>query len=138
MKEHRTASDAIAALTLHENVGVNEDRTPRAIFWAPGDMTKYTVALLKMRPFEYTGASGESKFLLVICGGKHLIIPRPLSEWSEYSVEQFLTKFGEDYAGWWGAIRPLLAALCWTPVGDRSPDFSPGDAARIGALLRRH
>lgn len=134
MKQISNTEGAIDAITLHKNT---DEGLPRAIYWAPGDMTRYTVALLAMQPFENTAVVSPTEMLFVNCGGLSIVIPRPLNEFNEYSAELFLAKFGERYAGWWGGVRPLLAGLGWTPPGNRDTKFSHGDAAYMGTLLSR-
>lgn len=134
MKQISSTEEAIDAITLHKSTG---EGPPHAIYWAPGDMTRYTVALLAMQPFERIANQGITEMLFVNCGGASIIIPRPLNEFNKYSAELFLAKFGERYAGWWGGVRPLLAGLGWTPLGSRDTKFSHGDAAHMGTLLSR-
>jgi hypothetical protein len=140
MREIKNTAEAIDAIMLAYNVGPGEDHVPRAIYWAPGDCTRYTVALLKMRPFEYLHGyrMPNITMLFVSSAGLSLVIPKPQTEYTFYSVEHFFTKFGERYMGWWGAVRPLLAGLGWTPSDERNTEFAVSDAARIGDLLRRH
>lgn len=136
MKEIKSTQDAIDAITRAHHIAADGPIYPDAIYWAPGDMTRYVVALLKMKPFEAV-SERLTTVLFVNSGGVNLIIPEPTSEFSQYSAELFLAKFGERYAGWWGGVRPLLAALGWTPPGSRDTKFSHGDAAHIGTLLSR-
>lgn len=134
MKQINNTEEAIDAITFHKSTG---EGVPRAIYWAPGDMTRYTIALLAMEPFENTAAVAPIEMLFINSGGVSVIIPKPLDEFNEYSAELFLAKFGERYAGWWGGVRPLLAGLGWTPLGSRDTKFSHGDAAHMGTLLSR-
>lgn len=139
VREIKKTANAIDAITLAYNVGPGEDNTPRAIYWAPGDYTRYVVALLKMQPLEQTVEPvPRMTFLFVNSAGLNLVIPEPQNEYVMYSVEYFFAKFGERYMGWWSGVRPLLAGLGWTPPGERNTEFTVSDASRIGDLLRRH
>lgn len=138
MKEIRDTEQAIDALMLARNVGPGEDTTPRAIKWAPGDMTCYTVALLRVTPLDPESREGLTEFLLVIAGQRTLIIPKPRNEFSFYSAELFLARHGEDYAGWWGGVRPILAGLGWTEFGNRHTKFSHNDANVMAQVMKRH
>jgi hypothetical protein len=134
VQEIKDTGEAIDAITRVYNIAPGEDSIPDAIYWAPGDMTRYTVALLKMKPHGSEGVN-ISTILFVSSGGIYLVIPAPTSEYSQYSVELFLAKFGERYAGWWGGVRPLLAGLGWTPLNARDTDFNTSDANTMGSVL---
>mgnify|MGYP001564059996 CR=1 FL=1 len=136
MREIKNTEEAIDVITRAYNVRENGPVYPDAIYWAPGDMTRYVVALLKMKPLEAVSEK-LTTVLFISSGGTSLVIPGPSSPFNTYSAELFLAKFGERYAGWWGGVRPLLAGLGWTPEGARNTEFSNGDAAFMGTLLSR-
>lgn len=138
VREFKDARDAVKALrTSYEIVGIG-DRTPRFVHWTPGDATKYMVALLEMRPIGDSRPASRLTMLFVSCNGKQIFLRKPQSTWLQYSAEHFLRVHGEDYAGWWSGLRPLLAALEWTTERDRYTAYDANDATRIGELLQRH
>jgi hypothetical protein len=138
MNEFKNTEEAIDVLTRPYNVSPGEDAMPVILSWAPGDMTRYAVSLLKMRALNVVNDVAVIEVLLVNCGGKTLIISKPRNEFSSYSAELFLAKHGELYAGWWGGVRPLLAGLGWTAPGDQDTKFTHADGNRMGEALARH
>lgn len=134
VKEFKNAEETIDAITLHKSTG---EGLPRAVYYAPGDMTRYTIALLAMQPLDGMAEDKVLEVLFANSGANSLIIPKPRNEFGAYSAELFLSRFGERYAGWWAGLRPLLAGLGWTGAGDRNTAYSAGDATHMGDALRR-
>lgn len=99
--------------------------------YAPGDSTLYRVALVTMWPSEPESQLPAQSVLLVAVDGEMISIPRPVGPYSSWDAERFAAKFGTHQLGWWPAIRPLLAALRWTPESARSTTFEPTDWSQI-------
>jgi hypothetical protein len=109
-------------------------------FWAPGDATLYRVTMIKAVEFGLNAMTDEADMhaLLVVVGDagyrQHLLVPAPAGD-RRWTVQSFVRAFGVDYAGWWAGVRPLLAALGWTPSDQRELDYDPNDAVAAAVVL---
>jgi hypothetical protein len=103
--------------------------------YAPGDMTLYRVALCVMWPIEPESELSTNSYLLVTVDRDTIAIRRPRNEFTPWTLEQFITEFTDKYCGWWAAVRPLLAALKWTPEHERSTEFEPTDWQSFSHLI---
>lgn len=109
-------------------------------FWAPGDATLYRVTMIKAVEFGLNAMIDQADMhaLLVVVGVdgylQHLLIPAPAGA-RDWTVQSFVRAFGVDYAGWWAGVRPLLAALGWTPSDQRELDYDPNDAVVAAVVL---
>lgn len=134
MKQITSAVDVITKL--------RSSRIPRDAhgvtfaLYAPGDSTLYRVSLITMWPVEEESALPAQTCLLVVMDGDTITILKPQGAHVEWTPERFTAKFSQRRIGWWPAVRPLLAALKWTPKSDRSTDFTVIDWARITDLTR--
>lgn len=112
------------------------------VYWAPGDATRYRVALINTVNYGvFDALSRENDFtaLLVVLGDdvRGLVILKPKSNDDLWTHQRFLSRFGPDYAGWWAGVRPLLAGLYWTTPEHASLSYDPSDAVAIGRLLKK-
>lgn len=133
MTEINDAHELHRALTAkHES---DKRFASRWAWWAPGDFTRYRVMHVVGYPHEFDPL-GQAHFLLVSVGGERstIAVSRPhLSRlWTPRS---FLATYGEDYAGWWAGLRPVLAAFGWTSERPDDLAYSSRDADAIGRLL---
>lgn len=101
--------------------------------WAPGDFTRYVVLHVVAYP-EGFDVAGQVHCLVVSVGEQKIVIPR-FSGVNRWTPEGFLRAFGEQYAGWWAGIRPVLAAFGWTSTRADDLAYSSSDADAIGRLL---
>lgn len=104
--------------------------------YAPGDSTLYRISLITLWPVESDSELPAQTCLLVAMNGDTLTILKPAGDHMLWTPERFIAKFTDKRMGWWPAIRPLLAALKWTPAGDRDSAFSPADWTRISEAAR--
>lgn len=133
MKEIKVADELVRALT-YPSMTLGKS-LPVYAYWAPGDCTRYRVTLFTMQPTP-GDEDRDIQMLLVQMNGKTIAIEQPrTSNGGPYTAALFLQKFGESHAGWWAGVRPILAALHWTPPGLRDTAYSPHDASDIGRLL---
>lgn len=105
----------------------------RWAWWAPGDFTRYRVLNVVAYPPEFKPHLGQVHGLVFSAGLDNIIISRPGS--TPWTPELFLTRFGEQYAGWWAGIRPVLAAFNWTATRADDLAYDSRDANEIGRLL---
>lgn len=109
-------------------------------YWAPGDATLYRITMIKAVEFGLNAMmiDADLRALLVVVGDvglrQHLLVPAPAGD-RFWSVQSFVRAFGVDYAGWWAGVRPLLAALGWTPSDQRELDYDPNDAVVAAVVL---
>jgi hypothetical protein len=101
--------------------------------WVPGDFTRYVVMHIVAYPGGFDVA-GQIHCLVISTGDKRLVIPR-FSGMDRWTPERFLRAFGEEYAGWWAGIRPVLAAFNWTSTRPDDVRYDASDANAIGELL---
>lgn len=126
MNEFHDAAEAAWAITC--------DRV--FVYWAPGDATVYRVTLVKAVEYGFNAMSDQADVhaLLVLAGSygyeRSLLVPAR----KNWTIEAFVHAFGQEYLGWWSGVRPLLAALEWTPSDHRSLDYDPRDAIAVGAV----
>lgn len=134
MKQITSATEVIFKL---KNSRIPQDaRGVTFALYAPGDSTLYRVSLVTMWPVEAESELPVQTCLMVVMNGDTISILRPSTDIIMWTPERFIGKFGEKRMGWWPAIRPLLAVLKWTPLGDRSVEFSPADWALISRAAR--
>jgi hypothetical protein len=109
-------------------------------YWAPGDHTLYRVGVIRHVAYGADAIDPDSDFvaLLVTLGSvsknPHLLIRRPRNEVEYWTPRAFVDQFGERFIGWWAGVRPLLAALEWTPENQRGVFYSPADANVIAEI----
>jgi hypothetical protein len=116
---------------------------PRWAWWTPGDATRYHVTLLNAAPSDATiGTALNGTFrALVVTIDLHstrpmsIVVPRPADDGDRYTAEEWVRHAFPG--GWWSGIRPLLAALGWTPLGDRDSSYRSSDHRDITAALSR-
>lgn len=101
--------------------------------WAPGDCTRYVVLHVVAYP-EGFDVAGQIHCLIFSVGKEKVVIPR-FDGMKRWTPELFLNTFGEEYAGWWAAIRPVLAAFNWTSTRADDLSYDSQDANEIGRLL---
>lgn len=101
--------------------------------WAPGDCTQYIVLHVVAYSNKFDVA-GQIHCLVVSVGKQKIVIPR-FSGMNLWTPELFLKSFGEEYAGWWAGIRPVLAAFGWTSTRVSDLSYDSQDANEIGRLL---
>lgn len=100
--------------------------------WAPGDATQYLVVLVHATPSpamigDSTG-SWRALILTVAPGDARemsIVVPRPIDDYDRYDAEVWLAR--KLPGGWWPGIRPLLAALGWTPADQRDTTYRSVD-----------
>jgi len=63
-----------------------------------------------------------------------MVIPRPTND--ETATPPRNGSSGGSPGGWWAGIRPLLAALGWTPTTDRDTSYRSTDHRDITAAQR--
>lgn len=126
------------ARVLHAGREITGQLLPMPIYayWAPGDATRYRVALVHVMPHVDSATDRAYTFLLVTAGGTSLTIEKPGHGVGAWTAERWLRVHGAANAGWWAGIRPLLAALNWTTWNERDTAYSPASAIQIGELLR--
>lgn len=134
MKQITSAIEVISKLKT-SRVPKDARGTTFALY-APGDSTLYRVSLITMWPVEAESELPVQTCLLVVMNGDTISILRPPVDAVMWTPERFIGKFGEKRMGWWPAVRPLLAALKWTPPGDRNAEFSPADWTLISRAAR--
>jgi hypothetical protein len=101
-------------------------------WWAPGDATRYRVAYVHPAAYDSVEVPFQ-RLLLVVVGDRTLALPCwPRKLWTP---ELFLRTFGDEYAGWWAAIRPILAAFAWTSTRPKDFTYSPDDAVEISQFM---
>lgn len=111
------------------------------VYWAPGDATVYRVTLVKAVEFGLNAMSDQADVhaLLMLVGREgyrqHLLVPAPARDRS-WTAQSFVRAFGVDRAGWWAGVRPLLAALGWTPEDQRGLRYDPNDAVVAANVLQ--
>lgn len=105
------------------------------VLYAPGDATLYRVACVVLWPADPNSELSTQSTLLVSMNGDMIAIPKPAMSYAPWIVDRFVQMFGVNRIGWWAAVRPLLAALRWTPETDRSTEFSPTDWSLISHLV---
>lgn len=109
----------------------------RYVYWAPGDATLYRVTLITAIAYDATGIIPDNDLvaLLVLVGrdghNPHLLVQRPCADYDRWTAETFYRAFGERYVGWWAGVRPLLAALEWTPPDEREVAYTSSSAVEI-------
>lgn len=101
--------------------------------WAPGDCTRYVVLHVVAYP-EGFDVAGQIHCLIFSVGKEKVVIPR-FDGMNRWTPELFLNAFGEQYAGWWAGIRPVLAAFNWTSTRADDLAYDSQDANEIGRLL---
>jgi hypothetical protein len=137
MTEMRSATEVFKALERHRQSGF-----PGWVWFAPGDHTRYRVHLIHMRPVHADGPKEQvpvTRVLLVQVetdprNPKSVVIAEP-GEYARFTPEMWVNHGHPP--GWWGGVRPLLAALGWTDEGYDMPEFEPADAADIAYLIER-
>jgi hypothetical protein len=58
-----------------------------------------------------------------------VVVPRPTDDQDRYTAEEWI--YRRFPGGWWPGIRPLLAALGWTPESDRDTSYRSADHRAI-------
>lgn len=101
-------------------------------WWAPGDATRYRVTFVVA---QHVLGSAYHAFLTFEVGDDVITLRHGVD--NPWTPERFLAAFGEDYAGWWAAIRPVLAAFQWTSTRVDDVTYDARDAVEIGELLTR-
>src|SRR5581483_6499865 len=99
----------------------------------------YHVTLLNAAPSDATNGTGlnaTSRALVVTIDPRStrpisIVIPRPADDDDWYTAEEWVRHAVPG--GWWPGIRPLLAALGWTPPGDRDSRYRSTDHRDITA-----
>lgn len=110
---------------------------PRWAWWTPGDATRYHVTLINAAPSSSTmgnGLCGTFRALAVTVesfGPRPItiVIPRPSDEDDRYTAAEWV--YRAFPGGWWAGVRPLLAALGWTPETDRDTRYRSTDHREI-------
>lgn len=133
MKQISSAQTVIEAL---RTARVPKDaRGVSYVMYAPGDATLYRIGLVTLWPADPESELPAQTVLLVSVNGDMIAISKPIMSYSPWVVDRFAATFGTGRLGWWAAVRPLLAALRWTPEDDRSTEFSPTDWALVSHLV---
>lgn len=125
MTEIRSAAELRAQLGTREGI-----QHSAWAWWTPGDFTRYRVTFVVAPYVE----GGSFVSFLAFEVGRDVIVLRH-DRFTPWTAEMFLARFGEKYAGWWAAIRPVLAAFDWTSVRADDLAYSSQDAVAIGMLL---
>lgn len=136
MTELRKAVEVMKALERHRQSGFSG-----WVWYSPGDSTKYRVHLIEATPVHANGPMEQvpvTRVLLVQViddprNPKHVLITQP-NEWDGYTPDMWLD-FGHP-AGWWAAVRPLLAVLNWTDSEFASIEFQSSDHSDMDYALR--
>lgn len=132
MKQITSAIELIRTLRRsHAPDGFNG--VPYAL-WAPGDSTLYRIALVTVWPCERDSELPTHAALLASVVRENVLLDRPASPDRAWTPDRFMNIHGRRFAGWWPALRPVLAGLGWTPLSDRDTDFRPTDWPLITAL----
>lgn len=126
INEIRDARQLIAEINL-------PTERPRWAWWAPGDATRYHATLINAAPSASTigTASGGTFRALVITVDVFtsrpisIVVPRPVDDEDRYTAEEWVCR--RFPGGWWAGIRPLLAALGWTPKAERDTSYRSTD-----------
>lgn len=134
MKQIASATEIIAKLRT-SHIPKDAHGVTFALY-APGDSTLYRVSFITMWPIDPESQLPAQACLLVVMDGDTISILKPTSEHVMWTPERFIAKFTHKRMGWWPAVRPLLAALRWTPIGDRGVEFTPADWMRISEAAR--
>ncbi|TKG62375.1 MULTISPECIES: hypothetical protein [Pseudonocardiaceae] len=116
---------------------------PRWAWWAPGDATRYHVTLLNAAPSDAmlgTAPIGTFRALVITIDlytdrPISIVVPRPTNDEDRYTAEEWV--YRKFPGGWWPGIRPLLAALGWTPKTDRDTSYRSTDHRDITAAIAR-
>lgn len=110
--------------------------------WEPGDGTLYRLATLRLLPLGLDATpdsvAPDVRALLAFVGAvgvePHLLLPEPTGAGELWTAPSFLRRCGARYAGWWSGLRPVLAALGWTPKYDRRHEYDPTDGHAMARL----
>lgn len=115
---------------------------PRWAWWTPGDATRYHATLINAAPSSSTidtAVSGTFRALVITIDlfssrPTSIVIPRPADDNERYTAGEWVHR--KYPGGWWPGIRPLLAALGWTPRTDRDTAYRSTDHRGITAAER--
>ena len=133
MKQHKSATELIASLRA-STVPHELRRGTTYALWAPGDATLYRVSLVTWWPVERESELPTYHMLQVMMDRDIISLAQPAGNYF-WTPERFANWVGDRRAGWWGGVRPLLAALEWVPEGLRNTEFSHFDAVEIDRYL---
>lgn len=136
-----TTNDIHDAQQLIAEIDVPTER-PRWAWWAPGDATRYHATLINAAPSASmigTAPGGTFRALVITIDlftlrPTSIVIPRPNADLDRYTAEEWL--FRRFPGGWWAGVRPLLAALGWTPTTDRDTSYRSTDHRDITTAQR--
>ncbi|MGW5721369.1 hypothetical protein ACWEVP_34685 [Amycolatopsis sp. NPDC003865] len=136
-----TTNDTHDARQLIAEINVPTER-PRWAWWAPGDATRYHATLINAAPSATmvgTAPDGTFRALVITIDlftsrPISIVIPRPTDDEDRYTAEEWV--FRRFPGGWWAGIRPLLAALGWTPTTDRDTSYRSTDHRDIATAQR--
>lgn len=135
MSELRKAEQVIESIRRSTQSG-----TPGWAWYSPGDSTKYRILLITAYPVHLARLEEAKPYNALLVqvidtvptDPKSVLVTEP-SEYNKFTPDMWLD-LGYP-AGWWAAVRPLLAVLDWTDDQFSSQVFEPSDGRDIDYAL---